>query len=672
MKGMPVKLMFLIGGLSVLAGSAFAVEATDSGEVESVLVTAKRLEETLPEQLSRIGMRLDVVTQEDIKMGGYLDVAEALDAKVPGLSILSKNGPFDYVDISLLGSRTQDVLWLVDGVRINNRLYAGTTPLDTLPAGMVQKIEVLDGGQALFYGTQAVAGAVNIVTKGYSATPTGQFTVGADTNGGRHVDANTSDTINGSQFVIYGSADQSDGYRAFRAQDYQPSDTDHKRGYEVLTLGGKYAYDFTDKLRLDLGFEHTNADLDFALPYRVARDVNSRREDLLTAKVDYDVSEQAAIFIKGYYHWWTSHYDTFYNDLANPGTLDVLYQDAFWGFKDYGVNAMTRLSFNKGFDYYLGYDLQRYNGHDDVLVIQQQTETTNAVFAQVRSNEDLIKNTRFAAGFRYNKPTSGTQSTIWNVSGEYDFLPGFFARGSFGTNFRLPTAEELYANDPQDERGNPNLKPEKSSSGNLSVGGKMNNGSFGVNFELIGFYRNISNLIDLATFDEVTGQDVFGNLPDVVKVRGAEFVVGATLGPDFSANLDYTYSRSREDGSDQQLSRVPETLLKAGIEYHPANLPLAASANLRHTGELVAPVNGNVVNYGNYTVVDLQGRYYFDSSRNHRFTLDLNNVFNKEYGRPGRGCQDVATDGPYDCSAPYVYVNRGLPRTLRASYEYRF
>ncbi len=44
------------------------------------------------------------------------------------------------------------MLWLVDGVRINNRLYGGTTPLDTIPASMVERIEVLYGGQALFYG----------------------------------------------------------------------------------------------------------------------------------------------------------------------------------------------------------------------------------------------------------------------------------------------------------------------------------------------------------------------------------------------------------------------------------------------------------------------------------------------------------------------------------------
>jgi len=44
------------------------------------------------------------------------------------------------------------LLWLVDGVRISNRLYIGTTPLDTIPAHMVERIEIIEGGQGLFYG----------------------------------------------------------------------------------------------------------------------------------------------------------------------------------------------------------------------------------------------------------------------------------------------------------------------------------------------------------------------------------------------------------------------------------------------------------------------------------------------------------------------------------------
>ena len=166
-----------------LALCAPALARADTATTPEVVVTAG-LEETLPEDLALSGVRVDTVTDQQIRNGGYVDIAQSLQALSPGLFLLPKNGPFDYADISLLGSRTDDVLWLVDGVRINNRLYSGTPPLDTFPSAMVEKVEVLEGGQALFYGTAAVAGAVNIVTRGFSKTRDGQVTFAGDSNSG--------------------------------------------------------------------------------------------------------------------------------------------------------------------------------------------------------------------------------------------------------------------------------------------------------------------------------------------------------------------------------------------------------------------------------------------------------------------------------------------------------
>jgi len=162
------------------AASNASSAASQPGLAESdkplapVVVTAPPLDEALPAQLSSYGTRVDRVSAEQIQNGGYTDVAQSLETLVPGLYVSPKNGPFDYVTVSLQGSRTQDVLWLLDGVRLNNRLYGGTTPLDTLPASIVERLEVLEGPQALFYGTQGVAGAVNIVTKPFSDQLTNQ------------------------------------------------------------------------------------------------------------------------------------------------------------------------------------------------------------------------------------------------------------------------------------------------------------------------------------------------------------------------------------------------------------------------------------------------------------------------------------------------------------------
>lgn len=638
-------------------------------ELTEVIVSAHRLEEALPEVIEEYGARLTTITVEDVRKGGYQDVAQSLQALAPGLYVQSKNGPFDYADISLLGSRTQDVLWLVDGVRINNRLYGTTPPTDTLPAGMVDHIEVLEGGQSLFYGTSAVAGAINIVTRPFTDTAAGSLNVGADTNSGWHGDGFFSNSVGPQKFVLFGSFDHSNGYQAFEPEAYQPSATDRDRGYQVWTGGAKYAFDVTDKFRIDASYQHTDAHLDFAIPYRIARDTNDRDEDLASIKFDYAVSDAIGLYVKSYYHRWHTTYDTYYNDLQNPGTINVLYQDAFWGYDDKGINALGQFKIARGVEGVLGYDLQVYGGKDEVLVIEQHNEHTQAVFGQIRLSPELLPNTHLAAGFRANVPSVGQNATIWNVSGQYDFASNLYFKTTFGTNFRLPSAEELFANDPQDERGNPNLKPERTKSLNASLGGNLAEGRY--TWEVIGFARDIDNLIDYATFDETTGQAVFGNIPGTVKVRGGEIALGANLTDGVSGRVSYELNNSKQDDG-IQIDKVPKQLGRAQVDYHPTTVPIGATLAASYTGSVWTTVGGEPIEYGHFIVFDLSGRYLFGHDRKQRVTVSVQNVFDRHYGTPNRGCMDVPIDGSYDCTSPYVYLNLGLPRTAVFRYTYNF
>jgi vitamin B12 transporter len=627
------------------------------------------LEEDLPQQLSPYGTHLDTISATKIQNGGYIDVADALEALAPGLYVSSKNGPFDYVQISLQGSRTPDVLWLVDGVRINNRLYAGTTPLDTIPSSMIERIEVLNGGQALFYGTQAVAGAINIVTKSFSDHPGGAFSSGADTNGGRELTGYFRDTVANHQIVIYASHDQSGGFPPFPDSDFQPSGTDRHRYYKVTTLGAKYGYDFTDNLTLSASYQHTNGNLDFAQPMLTAIAYNQRNEDLLSSRLDYTPSEEFKFYIKDYYHWWFAHYTEFDNVIGSPGTLTTIDDHDFWGYKDYGINLLTQIAVNRGFEYLAGYDFQNYTGRDAVLVIQQQTEHVNAFFGQIRATPDLILNAHLAAGLRYYIPNVGQSALVWNGSGQYEFSKSLSLKASAGTAFRLPTAEELFANDPNDERGNPNLKAETSKNANVSIGGSATIGGSAARWELIGFYRVIKNLIDYQSSDPRTNQDVFGNVPGNVTVRGLEVTLDAPIAAALSGNFSATYSHSRQSGSDLQFDQIPVTQVKLGLDYHPSDLPFGATLNVVYLGDIDAEPFGagnGRYGYGNYTVADLGGRIFIDRARRQRIDLHLNNAFNKtHYSALTHGVSDTSGDA-------YLVHDLALPRTFSAYYTYAF
>jgi hypothetical protein len=137
----PIRILALAGAAICAIPPAWA---EPTGDLQEVTVTARQLEETLPQNLAQFGARLDVTTRAQIVNGGYADVAESL---MPAFYIQPQNGPVDYADIALLGSRNVDVLWLVDGMRINNRLYGTTLPIDTLPAAMIDRLEVLEEGR---------------------------------------------------------------------------------------------------------------------------------------------------------------------------------------------------------------------------------------------------------------------------------------------------------------------------------------------------------------------------------------------------------------------------------------------------------------------------------------------------------------------------------------------
>jgi outer membrane cobalamin receptor len=648
-----------------------------AGVSETVAVAAPKLEEELPQVIQRSGARVQTITSAQIENGGYYDVAQALQALVPGLFITPKAGPFDYVAASLQGSRTNEILWLVDGVRISNRLYNSTTPLDTIPANMIERIEVIEGGQGLFYGTQAVAGAINVVTKSFTDNTSGRLQTGFDTNKGGHVSAFTRDTDRGNRFVLFGSKDKATGFRSFPSNEYQASTTDRNRGYDAQMIGGKYAYDFTEAARFSAMYQLNDVTLDNLRPARsstsqvggLAAAYNERLEHIFSSKLDYTPRPDVQLFFKGYYHQWDSQWSERRNVIGAPGSVSVISDREFWGFKDYGANVLARLTPTRGFEYFGGYDFQNYSGRDDVLLVAQRTERVNALFGQVRTTPDLLKKATLAVGARYSSPTHSKSATVWNVSSRYDFSNDLFARASVGTAFRYPDAYELFAIDPTCCFGNPNLKPESSTNFNGSVGRRFSAGDKTVTVEAIGFYRRVTDLI--VDVDDGSGETTITmNQPDVVKVQGISLVGSAAVTSAVSGSIGYTYNRTQKNelsGGYTALPGLPSNVVDGSIDVHPTTLPFGATLTVNSVGRIVDTVAGfGSVPSGDYAVVDLAGRVFLDRRRQHRVNIRLENLFDKTYTTLSqRGIGDASTGA-------FVVHNLGVPRTFHLSYAYSF
>ncbi|MEJ8567885.1 TonB-dependent receptor plug domain-containing protein [Elongatibacter sediminis] len=653
------------------------VPAQPSSEdaLEEVHVTARSIEDTIPLDLAEYGNRLEVLPYGEIELKGYTEVSQALQMLVPGLHVRPKNGAFDYVDVSLQGSRREEILWLIDGVRINNRLYNGTSPLDTIPSHMIERIEVLKGGQGIFYGTQSVGGVVNILTRTLQDEPEGAAGLGVNSNDGFNAHAYYRGSAGPHRFLAYASRDEADGFQPYRDEDIQPSAADRERGYEVNVGGLKYGVNLGESTTLTVQYQRTDNELDFARPMLNARTTNERSEDILMARLDYLPSDSFGLYVKAYYHDWDTHYTRIYNVLDDDGNVTgdqrVVNDRSFWGYEDYGLNAMAEFRLHRGFEYVAGFDHQRYSGEDDVWRIADQEEEVNALYLQVRTTPELWRDTRLAFGVRYNRPDTIASATVWNFSGRHEINDQWYVQGTLGTSFRLPDAEALFLNEIYDENGdgvpdfffsvgNPDLEPEESRNLNLGVGAEFDR----FRFELTGYVREITHYIQSYVPVEIAGVEgeSFTNSDDEVDVVGMELITAYDLGQGWAANLSVNFNESELNEDGVQLTGIPESEVKAGLNYQAPERPWGASLTAVWVGDLNARPG---VERGDYLVADLAAWYRFGRSERHRLSLRLENLTDETYATR----VDVASA---DRGGSYFYNSLGTPRTLHLFYAFGF
>jgi outer membrane cobalamin receptor len=650
----------------LLCAAPWAVPAAETAEeqLNEVYVYGHSLEATLPQELARYGSDLVSLGRPSIEQNVYVDPQQALQMQVPGLYI-TPAGPFSYSYVSIQGSRLarygpSDVLWLVDGVRLNNRLYSSTLS-DTLPANMVERIEVLKGGESLFYGTNAAGGVINIVSRDFADTFGGDVSAGGDTNSSWSAAGMLRGPAGPGNFVLFGSRDKSTGYKLWDRTE--ASATDRKQSHDVFNVGGKYGWNVTPDLRLVGQYQHTEGDIDNIQAALTRSSVNSRDEEIASVRLDYAPAAGVQFFLKGYYHDWDTHYTTVENVPGSPGTTDVTEDNLFWGYKDYGLNALTRFRPSRGgMEYLLGYDYQRYNARDEVWNIEPMTESVHALFGQLRTAEGLIDNGGLSAGIRYNDAGSAS-ATVWNVSGKYGFAGDFYVQGSASTNFTLPNAEQLFLDEPCCEVGNPDLKPEESTNINASIG----NAAGGHYWQVTGFWRKVDDIIGY-DYDQAAYPDgIFNNLGEA-KIRGFELLGGVSLTDTIRVEAGYTHVRARIEGQDRQMDYNPSDQAKASIGLDRGQF--GGSLAARWTGDVAARVNGTfgVVPFGDVVVADLSTFFYLGQDRRHQLAARLENVFDEKYVTLG-GYRPFSPD---DGGADFLAGTRGVPRTLHVSYRYRF
>jgi len=676
--------------------SAKEIEAAGddpSTQLDPITVSARRIEERLSGELSEYGHPVQIIPGEAIEKAGYTDLNQALQALVPGLSVSVKGGRGDYAITRLRGG--SQVLWLLDGVRLNNRLY-GSGYMDTISVRMIDRIEILKGGQGLFYGTDAAFGVINVITKSVSEDLIGGFGLSFGSYDHQEIFGDVSDSFKGHGVLLFGNYETWDGYRLFsdEAHDLVDNHMTEEHGFERTNMGAKYRkhFDLLGIATLKLHLQRNEGEFDFS-ELAATSAVNERIEDIGFLKWDHDIGDRFSYYIKTYMHrWWTDH-----TRWKPDGAL--VNDKSEWGYEDWGVNLMGSWRFGQGHEILLGGDYQNYWAEDEVWHIQDKTEEVRAVFAEYRPHLFFSPRTRLAVGGRYNW-TGEYDKSIWYASFKTPLYRSLYLRGMAGTSFRLPTAEHLYLEE-ENAYGNRDLEPEEGLNADIGFGGDWSIFTWDIGY----FYQKITDPITLLTYGSSTRTwTTFENTDGKTEIDGIEIQLTATpiaevtvscsaawvnideqktadevrQAPDISAGPSARHHQTTHDDANPdagvaadagapniETGDTPELTAKAVVSYRHASGRFGTDLAVRYIGNTYSRYDDRI-NYGDYTVADLSGFVTFGRENRHTVTLRLENLFDEDY-TADVGRAQSATSGE-----PFYYLYRGMPFSLILGYSYAF
>lgn len=579
---------------------------TQAAGMDETVVTATRYEKNL----SDIGSSISVITADDIEKSQAMFVQDLLQ-NVPGIS-LNQNGSFGGLStVKIRGASSSQTVILIDGVQINDvTSTGGEYNFANLDPNGIERIEILRGPQSILYGSDAIGGVINIITKsgsdglGGSAFIEGgsydTFRGGANLHGG-------TDKIN---FNFSASAITSDGISKADENDGNVE----KDGYKNISLQGKVTARASELVTTEIlaRYSDSESDLDGFGPIDGGA-VAFTEEFMIAGRVHADLLDGR---FKNSFSLEYSKTDR-YND--NDGFIS-------------GEAEGSRLNFD-----YFG----RYTVNDDIGVsIGAQHEGTKAsTLSEEKFNIDsLLSEVSFqgiagltlTGGLRYDNHNRYGDTLTPRVTGSYQLgesATRLFA--NWGEGFKAPSVFQLTFFCCGAAGPNIDLEPEESKG--WEVGVEQSFLEDDVIFTATYFQQNFKNMIDFAN-------GAYTNI-NRVRAKGVELSAQAQLFDQISLNANYTYTDSIDRETGETLAGVPSNAAFGQVSWQ-ATPDVNIAASLTYNGKELP--RGYSAGVDGWVRFDLRASY--DITEQITVYGRVDNLFDKEY-------QQIAGFGTPDRSA---------------------
>lgn len=621
--------------------------AAFADDIEKITVHGVQYQDDGTYQNVTLGSDVTIISSEMIQAAGAVDINKVLSQFVPGLFANGRAGRHTDTDYALQGSRPQDILWLLDGNRLNNRLY-GSTYTDSINPMMIERIEVIKGAQSVIHGSEAIAGIINIITKSYQHDDRGEVSLVADTLPSYDLSAFVSSEINDLQISLAASSSQSEGYALWPDEEYSPTAAlDKERGYRMNNLNAKIKWSISDAQQLTIFAQYNDGLLERPLAYNAILSENDRKQTLAYADWQLQVSDQLLLQTKLSYQHWDSHYSEITKEA--DGKVDVPYWDQYWGFKDYGALVSANYHTQAGSQWILGGQYEQFEGADEVMHFTTPTDRTYALFSQYQPKLSSLPDTQLSLGARVNKLVNDESIWVGSIALTHDITSQLQLKANLGNGYRQPTASELYQQ--LGTLGNPDLVAETSESINIGF-----NYQGDISLTVDSFWRNIDNLIEQRALSDT--QFTYSNLNGRVESYGIDIHLVKAFSAKWLMELSAGYAHAERKDNGQQIERVPKYTGFAKLNYE-----MNDDVTLWVSGQYVGEFLDYGLTAGDYMLTNIGLQTWLSAKQNQQLQLTIDNLFDSEVP------QSIFKHGH---RAEYPIETMGAPRTLQLQYKYFF
>lgn len=582
----------------LMISSAWAEEKV---KLDEVVVTAARIQESIEETTSDV----IVIRDDEIKKMNVQFIPDVL-RKVPDLNLVQNGGPGKAAAVLLRGGSSAHTLIMIDGVKVNSTT-TGSFDFSGINVDDIERIEIVKGPQSTIYGSEAMVGVINIITKKGEGKPKVDVSVESGSFGTYKPSVTVSGGNKQLDYRLTGTYFYTDGISVAKQGT-------EKDGYKNASFSGKFGLRSSEKFELEFTgkYYYDRSELD---------DFNSfagQAVDNLNYVQHghhYMLSGKGKLYLSNV--WEQILTMSTASDSLKFRDPEITFNNADISTSIDTIDWQHNLYISDLYALTAGAEYRKEKGENKGQF--DRTIENKALYLNNKLKllkEDLV----FNAGLRYDDHETFGNKTTYRVGVVYNIKPAELRiKGSYGTGFRSPNFNELFwpADPIWGGGGNPNLKPEKTNSWEAGIEK--------------GFLNE--KVMLSATYFDQKYDDLISGWPPVniakAEIKGIE--VDATLKVTGNINIKagYTYLDTEDKATGQNLPLRPNDKLNLSAEF--STKDMSVIANYTFVSERYdSSVRRNL---SSYSLVNLSSNYAIKKWLT--IFARINNLFDADYEEAG-------------------------------------